>query len=131
MISVELPADLYERIRRVAARSDRSVENILIESLEVLFGMPPSEEKNLAAILNSYRDEQLWAVVYQRFAWTDNERLRELTAKGKQGSLTPAEQSELEALIDRLDRYTLLRSQALRLLQQRGHDVDAYLHTGV
>ncbi|NDJ85432.1 MAG: hypothetical protein GYB66_06070 [Chloroflexi bacterium] len=47
--------------------------------------------------LEDYPDDQLWAVVYQRMAWPQRERLRELVARGKQGDLTSAEQAELEA----------------------------------
>ena len=129
-ISVELPADLYERIRRVAARSDRSIETVLVESLNVLFGVPLIEVSSALESLENYSDEQLWAVVYQRLAWVENERLRELMARGKQRQLTPDEQTELAGLLDRVDRYTVLRSRALWLLKQRGHEVDRYLKLG-
>ena len=120
-VSIELPPELFERIRKIAAHSERSVESVLVESLEVLFG-EPLEETALAA-LDDYTDAQLWAVVYQRLAWPENERLRELTARGKRGDLGPDEQDELEGLLDRVDRHTLLRSRALLLLRQRGHEL--------
>jgi hypothetical protein len=80
--------------------------------------------------LKSYRDDQLWAIVYQRLAWPQRERLRDLTERGKQGNLTSAEQNELETLIERADHLTLLRSEALGLLKQRGEDIDRYLKLG-
>jgi predicted transcriptional regulator len=120
-ISIELPHELYERIRQIAAHSERSVESVLIESLKVLFG-EPLEETALAA-LDDYTDAQLWAVIYQRLAWPENERLRDLTARGKGGELTPDERDELDALLDRVDRHTLLRSRALLLLKQRGREL--------
>jgi hypothetical protein len=126
-ISVRLPAELYERIRRAAERSERSVEAVLIESLTVLFGTPPA---GLDAALDTYTDEQLWAVVYQRLAWTENERLRDLVAQGKHTLLTPDEQAELESLLDQVDHYTMIRSRALSLLQERGQDVERYLKSG-
>jgi hypothetical protein len=97
------------------------VESVLIESLKVLFG-EPLEETALAA-LDDYTDAQLWAVIYQRLAWPENERLRDLTARGKGGELTPDERDELDALLDRVDRHTLLRSRALLLLKQRGREL--------
>lgn len=129
-ISVDLPDELYERIREVAERNDRSVESVLRESLEVMFGAASAEPENLLDQLDHYRDDQLWAVVYQRLVWPQKERLRELVTRGEQSELTVAEQAELDTLLDRVDRYTLLRSQALRLLKQRGQDVERYLASG-
>lgn len=127
-VSVDLPDDLYRRIRDVAERNERSVESVLRESLEAMFG--GAEPESILAELDGFRDDQLWAVVYQRLVWPENERLRDLIARGKQGSLTQAEHTELNTLLDRADRYTLLRSHALRLLKQRGHDVDQFLAMG-
>jgi predicted DNA-binding protein len=130
-ISVELPDDLYKRIQEIAERNDRSVESVLRESLEVMFGEESAEAESSLDRLETYRDDQLWAVVYQRLAWPRREHLRELTERGKQGDLTPSEQAELEALLDRVDHYTLIRSEALRLLKQRGHDIDRDLKLGI
>lgn len=129
-ISVELPDELYERIREVAERNERSVESILRESLEVLFGGVSVDSENPLSQLGNFRDDQLWAVVHQRMAWPEKERMRELIAQGKRGELSAGEQAALKALLDQVDRYMLLRSRALQLLQQRGHDVERYLTMG-
>jgi hypothetical protein len=126
-VSVELPEELYESIREVAERSERSVESVLRESLEVMFSPLSGDPEDLLARLDSYRDDQLWGVVYQRLTWPKKERLHELMRRGREGELSGAEQAELEELLDRVDRYTVLRSGALRLLEQRGHDVERYL----
>ncbi len=129
-VSVELPDDLYERIREIAERNDRSVEAVLRESLEVMFGGESADPEHEVERLASYRDEQLWGIVYQRLAWPRRERLRELTERGRQGELTALEQAELETLLNWADYLTLLRSEALRLLKQRGQDIDRYLKLG-
>lgn len=129
-VSLDLPDELYERIRKVAERNDRSVETVLRESLEVMFGSEAGGPDNRASPLESYRDDQLWAVVYRRMAWPQRERLRELVARSKQGDLTPDEQTELKTLLDRVDQFTLLRSQALYLLEQRGHSIERHLKLG-
>jgi len=126
-ISVELPDDLYERLREVAERHERSVESVLRESLEVMFGAASEDPEGMLAHMETYRDDQLWAVVYQRVVWPQKERLHELVEHSKEDALTPQEQAELEALLDEVDRYTLLRSKALWLLQQRGHVVEHLL----
>lgn len=68
LVSVGLPDDLYRRICEVAERNERSVENVLRESLEVMFGAAFMVQEDRQALLEHYRDDQLWAVVYQRLA---------------------------------------------------------------
>jgi hypothetical protein len=129
-IRLDLPAELYARIEEEAAHSEQSVEAVLIESLALLFGVPFVDWDHLAATLETLSDVQLWAVVYRRLASAAAGRLRELTARAQQAPLSTEEQAELAALIDEADRMTLLRSHALLVLQQRGHDVREQLQRG-
>jgi hypothetical protein len=63
-------------------------------------------------------------------AWTASVRLHVLTLHGKQMPLSEDEQSESEDLIDEADRLSVLRSHALRILRDRGHDIRNYLPLG-
>src|SRR5258707_1171784 len=93
----------------------------------------PAVSANIDRLLNElphYSDAQLWAVVNRRLPWPQTLRLRELSGRGKQGALAETEQTELNGLIDQVDRYMLLRSEALVLLQQRGHEINNYLKFG-
>ena len=126
-VILSLPESLYEQVRRVAEKSDRPVELVLIDTLALLFGELPSDSELDPQSLNVLADEQLWALVYRSLAWPIDARLRELSAMGKSGSLSDAEQNELDVLVDQVDRYVLLRSHALLLLKQRGHDVERRL----
>ena len=131
-ITLDLPDDLYEQVHQVAAQSQRPVERVVLESLRLLFVPPPSSDDlatNLGA-LSGYSDAQLWAVVYQRLAWPQSQRLHELSANKKLERLTENEQHELEDLLSSNDRAMLLRSEALRLLKNRGYDIEAYLKRG-
>ena len=128
-IELQIPPEILERAQQIANASNRSVEDVLLDGLTLLFGtladagITPDE-------LKKYTDEQLWAVVYQRLAWPQDTRLRELVALGKQGLLSDDEKAEMERLIDLVDRLMLLRSQALLLLKQRGHNVEKRLELG-
>jgi hypothetical protein len=131
-ITLDLPEDLYEQVRQVAAQSQRPVERVVLESLRLLFVPPPSSvdlATSLAA-LSGYTDQQLWAIVYQRLAWPQSQRLHELSAKNKLEALTEDEQRELEDLLVSNDRAMLLRSEALSQLKHRGYDIEAYLKRG-
>ena len=128
-IELQLPDEVYERAQQIAGETNRSVEAVLADSLTLLFG-GLAEAKIQPETLTSYSDEQLWAVVHQRLAWYQNTRLLELIAIGKQGSITEEEEAEMERLINLVDRAALLRSQALLLLKQRGHEVEKQLKLG-
>jgi len=131
-ITLDLPDDLYEQVHQVAAQSQRPVERVVLESLRLLFVPPPSAADLAAslAVLSGYADAQLWAVVYQRLAWPQSQRLHELSAIKKLERLTEDEQHELADLLSSNDRAMLLRSEALRLLKIRGYDLEAYLKRG-
>jgi hypothetical protein len=91
-----------------------------------MFGDP----EQLTAIMNALPDEDLWAVVRRRVSWASSAHLRALTEKGRYSPLNSEEQAELTALTDEVDQRTLLRSTALRLLKQRGHDVESFKSPG-
>ena len=131
-ITLDLPDDLYEQVHLVAAQSQRPIERVVLESLCLLF-VPPPSSADLAtslAALSGYSDAQLWAVVYQRLAWPQSQRLHELSANKKLERLTEDEQHKLEDLLSSNDRGMLLRSEALRLLKNRGYDIEVYLKRG-
>jgi hypothetical protein len=124
-VTLQLPDELYESVQEAAEASERPLEDVLLESIGVLFRRPSADMERMLSELADYSDSQLWAVVYRRLPWSQSLRLRELNAKSH---LTNTEQNELEQLIDLVDRYMLLRSEALLLLKQHGQDVDTYLH---
>jgi hypothetical protein len=129
-VLLQLPEDLYERVRQIAEESKRPLENVLLDSLTLLFGDWPDEATFNPQFLETLTDEQLWAIVHRALAWPQDIRLRELTALGKQGNLSAEEQTEMERLVNQVDRYILVRSQALMLLKQRGQDVEHRLRLG-
>lgn len=128
-ITLDLPDDVYERVRQAAEDSQRPVESVLLDTISLLFGDEAIEQVS-PENLEKLTDDQLWAIVHRPLAWPQDARLRELTALGKSGALSDDEQAEMEQLIGVVDRYVLLRSKALLLLKQRGHDVEHRLKIG-
>jgi hypothetical protein len=124
---VTLPEQIYRRIQKVAHDSQRSVEAIAIESLGLLFG--ESESAPEPSHFDAYTDQQLWAVVNQRLMPDRHDRLHLLLEKNQQGRLLDPESSELQELVDEVDRQMLARSEALLLLKQRGYDIRNYLNS--
>lgn len=128
-ITLHIPADLYEQVEKAAQASERNVENVLLDSISLFVNYPQTAQQldTWVAQLGTYTDSQLWSVVYHRLSETDAFRLHELGDKNSQGKLIAQEQDELDNLLHLVDRDMLLRSEALLILQQRGHDVEAYL----
>ncbi|MBX3062383.1 MAG: hypothetical protein U0528_06670 [Anaerolineae bacterium] len=129
-VLLQLPEELYARIRQIAEESQRPVESVLVDSLSLLFGELPDNDSLTPEMLSSLTDEQLWAIVHRHLAWALDSRLRELSELGKTGQLSAEEYAEMESLVEQTDRHILLRSQALLLLKQRGYDVEHRLKMG-
>jgi len=126
-VQLELPPELIERAQQLAHESNRSLETVLVEGLEIHFGTIDDAPMDA---FDRYTDEQLWAIVNRPFAWRQDARLRDLTERGKMRRLSASEETDLEKLVSEADHHMLLRSKALLLLKQRGHRVEAHLQLG-
>lgn len=131
-ISLNIPYDLYNRIRQSAEINNRPFETEMLESLNVLFKTATTPTHLDAELdkLPSYSTGQLWAVVYRRLASHQTKRLHTLVAQSKQDELSKYEQDELNTLLELNNIQMVLRSEALLLLQQRGSDVHTYMQMG-
>ena len=123
---LNLSDELYEVIRKTAEMSKHSLEDAAIALLELphLLSDLETETKNF----NSYSDVQLWAVVYKHLSAEQSARLDVLLDKSKTPLITALEKTEAEALVSLVDRYMLIRTEALVLLQNRGYDIKSYLN---
>ncbi len=128
-VTLHIPDALYQAVEKAAQASERPVENVLLDSISLFVNYPQTSQQldKWLEQLGGYTDAQLWNVVYHRLAENDALRLSELSEKNKQGTITTQEENELTNLVHLVDRDMLLRSEALLLLQQRGHDVESYL----
>jgi len=125
LITLPISDELYERARKVAELRHQSTEEVLAESLkyslQLGFDLPPVEA------LRNYPTTQLWSVVLSRMSEQQVQRMRELNDKNKEETLTQSEEQELDHLLDLVDQYMLLHSEALVLLKERREDVNSYL----
>lgn len=129
--TISLPEPLFELVQKAAMQNDQSLETVIVNSLTVLFGAIPDDPNEMLTTLQEFTDDQLWAIIYQRMPQSEESRLDELGAKGKRGELSAVEQAELDKLLYRVNTYTLLRTQVLVLLQERGYDVEERFHLKV
>lgn len=125
-VVLNLPAPLYQRVRRTAESMRRSVEDVLLDSvataLPPLTGLPDEISDDLAS-LAFLNDSALWDVARNALPAEHYRRMDELLIRKGQGRLTTQEQQALDQLVNDYETFVLRRSQAAPLLQRRGYDM--------
>lgn len=130
-VSIELPEDVYERVRETAAASARSVQDVLAASITL--SLPPLERDLPPEIRSELRPmalltaEELRELSRESLSHERQVRLEALAELQKQQALSEAEQAELDDLVKLAQRVMLHRAEARRLLAVRGHPVPSGL----
>ena len=126
-VTLTLPEPLYERAKEAARAVDRSLEQVLTQSIALSLpaletDLPPDVRSELVA-LPLLSDDELWAIARSTMGERQQAHLEDLAEAQKHRSLTPAEQSDLAQLMDEAERMMLRKAEAYRLLARRGHTV--------
>jgi hypothetical protein len=126
-VTLNLPETLYKRAKEMAQAVDRSLEQILTQSIALSLpaletDLPPDIRSELVA-LPLLSDDELWAIARSTMDERQQDRLQELAEVQKHRSLTSAEQSDLARLLDSAERVMLHKAEAYRLLARRGYEV--------
>lgn len=125
-IAVDLPAHLAQVLDRVAETTYRSIEDLVVSTLQTQFLIPPDLPSDVAAELHGmqfFSDERLWAATKPLIPPTELERLHQLNDTAGQRPLTLAEKREQADLLRRYQLSALRRAQAFAVLAQRGYRV--------
>ncbi len=133
IITLSIPEALYERIQFEAEDSHQPFEAVMLDQLSILFeriDVANDVDKALDA-LDNFKDYELWAIVSRRLSTTNTDQLHILGSEEKRSSLSAEEKRQLDQLLGQVNRDMLLRSKALMLLKERGHDITAYVKTGI
>ncbi len=126
-VTLTLPETLYERAKETAQAIDRSLEQVLTQSIALSLpaletDLPPDIRSELAA-LSLLSDDELWAIARSTMDERQQDRLQDLAEAQKHRSLTLAEQSDLAQLMDNAERVMLRKAETYRLLARRGYAV--------
>lgn len=123
-ITVELPDNLYKRIRQRARERNRSVEAETTEAVELAFSalLPPTTA-DLLEQLPFLTDQELWHTAQMRVPDEKAGRMQELIWKEQGEGLTAAEEEEATQLQQYARHVMLVRARATTLLAERGQDV--------
>jgi hypothetical protein len=126
-VTLQIPDGMYQRLVLNAQATHRSVEEMLLHSIDV--GRPPIwtdapvEFQEDLARLDGLSDEVLWQLMGGQKSEAELERYDELLELNAAGGLSAAERQELAGLRQEADRFMLCKAQAAVLLRWRGHDV--------
>ena len=127
-VTIEIPDEVYERVRRVAQERARPVEQVLADHLadafSALAALPADEQAELAAF-RLLSDDTLRGLAGAQMTHREKERALYLGDRTSRGVLTPEERGEYERLVERGDRLTLRKAWAAGVLMDRGHTVGA------
>ena len=129
-ITVSLPKSIYNRLRKRAKKSRRSLEMELLDV--VAAAIPASEElpdllAAAVADLELLDDDALWRAARTRLDSEQSAQMEALHIKRQSEGLSAVEEQTLSGLVFRYERSMLVRAQAAALLKARGHDVSSLL----
>ncbi len=126
MRRIGIPVPIYDRLKRAAKLTHRSVEDILVTTIDAALPPDPNLPAELAdnlAALSLFTDDALWAAAESSLSPAQQQRLEQLATTADVRSLTAAESSELTQLVEFFDLSVLRRAKALAILAQRGYHI--------
>lgn len=125
-VTLQLPVSLYDHFRNRAEQTQRSLEAELLEAVATAAtdeeALPVDLEQTVAD-LQVLDDDALWRAARNNLSEETRDRLEALNLKQQREGFTLSEREEHSQLLRQFDRAILIRSQAIKLLKERGHDI--------
>lgn len=111
IVTLELPDTLARRAGEVASRTNRRLEEVLLDWLSRIEAEPPVE---------SLSDDQLLALCDLQLETSQNEELSELLARNREDQLSASERRRLDELMQIYRAGLVRKAQALKVAVERG-----------
>jgi hypothetical protein len=125
--TISIPSTLYEKAQRVAQQTSRQVDEVIRTRLEGALDEPsfnlPADERDELKALAYLSDDTLWTIAREQMPSVLQERISVLLTKNKRGTITDSEHTELVGLVERGDKLTLRKAQAMKYLMDKGHSI--------
>ncbi len=125
-VTIPLPEEIYEQLRRVAASQSRPVDDLLVEAVIAAapaVGTATAALRSALAQMTYLNDAVLWQAARATMPTDQRVRLADLHAEQQRRPLTADEQTEEQGLLDLYRGTVLVRAQAAAILKRRGYDV--------
>ncbi len=129
-VTLNVPNALYERFKRRAEETHRSVEVELLEAMAVAVPVADEIPPDLAEVVSSLArldDETLQRAARSHFPAERAAELERLHLKRQDEGLTRDESQRAAELTRQYEQAVLVRAQAAAMLMQRGHDISTLL----
>ncbi len=124
---LSIPDKLYEKARRVAQQTSQQVDEVIRAKLEDALDEPvfdlPNDEKEELKAMAYLSDDTLWTIAREQMPKAVQEHMSVLMTGNTRGTITSNEYSELSELVERGNRLTLRKAQAMKYLIDRGYKV--------
>jgi hypothetical protein len=125
--TIAIPNSLYEKAQRLAKQTSQSVDDLICMRLEGALDQPmldlPSDERAELQALAYLSTDALWTIAREQMPPAVQHTMSQLMGKNSQGTITAEEFRDLSALVERGQRLTLRKAQAVKLLLDRGYAV--------
>ena len=124
MVAVQVPEAIYRRLERLAALTNRPLENLVAQTLSS--GLPPLPDdlpvtmREALLALEHLRDVELEQVVRGGMSEAQIEQYEELRERRRTGVITEPEQQALTVMTQEADLLMLRKAYAAVLLKWRG-----------
>ena len=131
-LTVDLPKSMYESLRKKAKAARRGVDVELVEVLQKALTPDDGPTENVEGLLDGMKfltDRELRKTAQSARIRKAAGELAELNDKCQRDGLSREERQRREQLLGVVDRFVLIRSEALALLKERGRDVSRLLRT--
>ena len=125
-VTLNLPSALYNRLKRRADQTHRTVEAELLEVVATAVPVTdeiPADLEEAISPLSLLDDDALWQAARSHLPQEAADQLESLHLKRQREGLAETESQTLAGLVRQYERAMLVRSQSAALLKQRGHDV--------
>ncbi|MEM7534697.1 MAG: hypothetical protein AAF639_21135 [Chloroflexota bacterium] len=115
-VAVQLPESLHQRLQHMAAITRRSLDSLVIQTLD--YNVPklpsylPQKAQDELNALEKLDDDTLWGVAESQYDTDKQKAYRSLLQKNAQGALTSQERAEMDMHLEAVDLLTLWKSYA-------------------
>ncbi len=125
--TISIPNSLYEKAQRVAEQTSQPVDDVICTRLEGALDQPlldlPSDERAELQAMFYLSTDALWTIAREQMQAELQNAMSQLMDKNSNGTITEDEFRDLSELVERGQQLTLRKSQAMKLLLDRGYSV--------
>jgi hypothetical protein len=126
LVTIQLPAEIYQRLERTASRLGKPVETVLAETLHAALPVEdniPEGIRHEIARLDGIETHELRQIAQSEMTDTDQQALEQLLDLQNMRPLTGEESAQLDALRVEYGRVLLRKARAFSILAERGQPV--------